>query len=154
LATDTGPRSPRNQARGTTGGAPGGCRRTATQVGQPATFDLASSRAWSGGLALDAGRVGAGRGAGRFVDHDLGVRAVDHRRHGQLALPGCADLAHDHEVQRRLQQACHLGTHGDTTAWQCHHHQRPRELLLGQPPGQQLPGNGAIGKWQDHDTPH
>ena len=57
-----------------------------------------------------------------LVAHGHRPLAVDHRAHGELGLKGHADLAHQQEVERRIERGGNLRGHRHAAARQRQHH--------------------------------
>jgi hypothetical protein len=89
-----------------------------------------------------------GKGKNVFVADDFRRAAIDHRSHCQLGLRGNADFANEHNIERRAEGSCDLGTH---------HSAAPREnkdnrgfaFVFGQCQGQLLSCFGAVSEWHD-----
>jgi hypothetical protein len=141
--------TPHRAQRGAHGGARGDAvvhdqRRLAfdgdalapAEVEAPAPLDLLDL---SRGLAFDVVLRQLEARGHVLVHHDLQLFAVYHRGHGQLRLLRRADLAHQHQVQRRPERACDLEADGDAAARQREHEgvavREAAQLGREQPPG-------------------
>src|SRR5271166_5257357 len=54
-----------------------------------------------------------------FVSHNERDIAIDDGAHGEFGLKGYADLAHQDEIERRIESARNLSRHGNAAARQC-----------------------------------
>ncbi len=113
-------------------------------------------------VATEAGELGGELGAGEvdrtleLVGSHVGVGdhvvgAHDHvvlaeGTHRQFGVAGHADLAHEDDVERCTETACHLGGDGHTATRQPDDQHRWLQLEPGDPVGQPTPGLTAIGE--------
>src|SRR5690606_38742360 len=119
--------------------------RSPLDIEAPPPLDLAQL---SGALAFDVVAGDAEYVADLLVEYELGMLAVDHRTDRQLRLHRRADLAHDHEIQRRAERRGHLESHGNAAARQ-RQHAGPAILESEQLGGKSSSGIRAIAKHGD-----
>jgi hypothetical protein len=82
--------------------------RAALQIERPAALDLGQLPATR---LLEVGLVGARQAPHVFVDHGLGPGPVDDSGERKLRRAGRPDLAHQQQIQRRVQRPGDLGRH-------------------------------------------
>ncbi|WP_324288954.1 hypothetical protein [Hoeflea ulvae] len=71
--------------------------------------------------------------------------AIDNRAHGHFGLARHPDLAHQQQIERRLESACNRQRHIDTAAWQRQHHD-VLATILRERMGEPVSGIPAINK--------
>ena len=81
-----------------------------------------------------------------FIAHDDGLGTIDDRAHGELGLKGHADLAHQDQIERRVECGRDLGRNRHAAARQGQH-DRPLILVTRERLGELSAGIGAIDEW-------
>ena len=117
------------------------------QVGVSAALDLLDVPLH---LRFDVAAVDASHGQRFLIDDEVGRLAVDDGGQRQLGLPGRADLAHQQQIQRRIQRAGHDGADGYPAAGQRQHDQPAGQRHLQQALRQRAAGFAAIGQGRLH----
>jgi CBS domain-containing protein len=112
------------------------------QIRLPAALDLGQLLT---GQALDIGARKTSLRHHVVVGDDLRLPAIHHGGSRQLPLVRDADLAHQHDVERRLEAARDLGGNRHAPARHRQHH-RIGKVLVPECAGQHAPSLAAIGK--------